>query len=312
MPAPPLQETDPEQPRPTVYGGNSSGFGQEQFVWDIKTEPGVLEVFEKLWGTDKLVVSFDGGSLMLPGVREYLAGQRLDMISRADHEFSTSPAPPSADDASWQHIDCSPHRKGFFCAQGLVNLSECDRDDDGGLLVMEGSSRLMKRFFDENGRPPLPTHERLDWHMFSNEDKQWFIDQGCKWFKVNCNPGDVVLWDSSTMHQNQPPASGRDRFVVCEFKVSALCRHKCSCSCSYALSTDVCMGPAHLLTDEDKRVREKAFNEKIGTTHTPFHGCYSFPLPETAPIRPETGKPDEVSQDWARSRRSAAHFSSIR
>ena len=56
-----------------MYGGNSSGFGQEQFVWDIKTEPGVVGVFEKLWATDKLVVSFDGGALMLPGVRELSA-----------------------------------------------------------------------------------------------------------------------------------------------------------------------------------------------------------------------------------------------
>lgn len=35
-------------------------------VWDIRTEPGVVGAFAKIWGTDKLVTSFDAGSIMLP------------------------------------------------------------------------------------------------------------------------------------------------------------------------------------------------------------------------------------------------------
>lgn len=60
------------------------------------------------------------------------------------------------------------------------------------------------------------------------------------------------------------------------------------------------MGPADLLTEQDKKIRVKAFNECRGTTHTPFHGCHSFPLPDPLPLRPETGKPDpyfEVCRD---------------
>lgn len=49
--------------RSSVYGGNAYGFGQSQLLWDLRTEPGVLSAFEKLWGTSELVVSFDGGSL---------------------------------------------------------------------------------------------------------------------------------------------------------------------------------------------------------------------------------------------------------
>lgn len=40
-------------------------------------------------------------------------------------------------------------------AQGLVNLND-NGPDDGGLLVMKGSSRLMTKFFDLHGRPPIP------------------------------------------------------------------------------------------------------------------------------------------------------------
>jgi len=43
------------------------GFAQEQWVWDIRTEPGVKGAFEKLWATKELVSSMDGGAIMLPG-----------------------------------------------------------------------------------------------------------------------------------------------------------------------------------------------------------------------------------------------------
>lgn len=43
------------------------GFAQEQWVWDIRSEEGVRGAFEKLWGTNELVSSMDGGAIMLPG-----------------------------------------------------------------------------------------------------------------------------------------------------------------------------------------------------------------------------------------------------
>jgi hypothetical protein len=40
------------------------GIQHEQFVWDIRTEPGVVNSFATLWGTEKLVSSFDGVTVM--------------------------------------------------------------------------------------------------------------------------------------------------------------------------------------------------------------------------------------------------------
>lgn len=156
----------------------------------------LLQIFEKLWGTNKLACSFDGGSLMLPGIKA-----------------------KEGEGKSWQHIDMCPSRVGFFCAQGLVNLND-NGPEDGGLIVMKGSSRLQKQFFDIHGRPPIPD-ERLDWHMFSNEDKAWFEEQGCEWIKVDAKAGDMIIWDSATMHQNRPPSGKNDRMVTCEFLGSA-------------------------------------------------------------------------------------------
>lgn len=38
--------------------GISFSFAHAQFVWDCKSEPGVRDIFAKIWGTDKLTVSF--------------------------------------------------------------------------------------------------------------------------------------------------------------------------------------------------------------------------------------------------------------
>jgi hypothetical protein len=35
-------------------------------LWDCRLEPGVKGAFAKLWGTEELVTSFDGGAIMMP------------------------------------------------------------------------------------------------------------------------------------------------------------------------------------------------------------------------------------------------------
>ncbi|KAI5480104.1 hypothetical protein MNV49_001764 [Pseudohyphozyma bogoriensis] len=156
------QEHLPMHVRGGMYIGSAYKIAHTQWAWDIRSEPGVINAFKTLWGTDELVTSFDGGSLMMP----------------------FQPTPKEA--VSWQHIDLHPARVGFFACQGIVNLNH-NGPLDGGLQVMKGSHNLMKKFFDEHGRPPVPLEGRVDFHLFSIEDKQWFIDQGCKWIKVCAN-----------------------------------------------------------------------------------------------------------------------------
>lgn len=43
------------------------GVAHEQWVWDLRTEENVVGAFAKIWGTDELVTSFDGATIMLPG-----------------------------------------------------------------------------------------------------------------------------------------------------------------------------------------------------------------------------------------------------
>ena len=42
------------------------GVGHTQVMWDVRSEPNVIGVFERLWGTNELLVSFDGLNVMRP------------------------------------------------------------------------------------------------------------------------------------------------------------------------------------------------------------------------------------------------------
>jgi hypothetical protein len=60
-------------------------------------EPGVLSAFEKLWGTDELIVSYDTINLTLPNASK-MGGSK-----------------------PWPHVDQAPERKGLSCVQGIIN-----------------------------------------------------------------------------------------------------------------------------------------------------------------------------------------------
>lgn len=84
------------------------------------------------------------------------------------------------------------------------------------------------------------------------------------------NPGDLILWDSRTMHFNCPPEASSKRARVVTYS---------------------CMAPAKLMSDEDRKTREYAQANYLATTHSPFN-CHARPRRQV--MRPESGKPDPL------------------
>lgn len=126
----------------------------EKFAWEARMEPGVIDIFEKLWKTNELLCSFDGFNITLPRQKD----------------LKWSP---------WPHCDQSPHRKGMQCVQGLMNYQP-NGPDDGGLIVMHGSSKLFDQFFAETreednheDKPPEELNFR-DLFIFKESDVKWF------------------------------------------------------------------------------------------------------------------------------------------
>ncbi|WWC71163.1 uncharacterized protein I206_105116 [Kwoniella pini CBS 10737] len=214
---------------PTFHRGglyNRYGVGHEQFVWDIRGEEALINEFAKIWGTEELLVSFDGINVTLPLPAEELAGQRS---------------------APWPHVDQSPNRRYKHCVQGIMNLEQ-NGPQDGGLRVLEGSIQHYNEFF-EAFKHEMP-EEGWTWKdaaWYKDYHLQWFFDRGCKWVKVEADPGDLILWDSRTIHYGALAEGDRPR-----------------------IATYVCYKPASDLQPEMKEVRRIAAEQYISTTHDPL------------------------------------------
>ncbi|KAH7160659.1 hypothetical protein EDB81DRAFT_879008 [Dactylonectria macrodidyma] len=173
------------------YGGlfDHFSFAHAQFVWDCKSEPKVRDIFAKIWGTDKLTVSFDGGTLAFPTPEE------------ADHGKEP-----------WPHSDQSAYRHWPHCIQGLLNLLP-NGPNDGGLAVMTGTAPLFEQYFKEHTAPEGGWIKR-DLFNWTDETLQWFKDRGCEWVKPSMEPGDFILWDSRAAHYGAAPIGNNKRMAI--------------------------------------------------------------------------------------------------
>jgi hypothetical protein len=121
-------------------------------VWDIKSEPGIVGLFEQIWGTDKLTPSFGQHIFQFPSP---------ECSSRTDGGNLAVPLPKAQIDnnaAPWPHSDQSPLKPDIEAIQGLLNILP-NGPQDGGLMVMTGSvkyfSEVWKAFEHEMVGSPL-------------------------------------------------------------------------------------------------------------------------------------------------------------
>lgn len=203
-------------PRNLYYYYSAS---HEKFLWDIRTEQGVIDAFAKLWNTDELLVSFDAFNVTFPNRTDK---PRLD---------------------GWQHVDQSPFKKNLSCAQGIVNLSNC-QENDGGLVVYKGTHKLLQTFFET--QTDSKDWTTIDSYPLTNDQLQWFLDQGCEKIKINAEPGDLILWDSRTIHWGSEPNELGNTIR----------------SISY-----VSYSPKCFASESSLKTKRDVFNQWLGTTH---------------------------------------------
>ena len=192
----------------------------ERFMWEARMEPGVIEAFAKIWGTDELLVSFDNLTVTLPNLR------------------------PVRD--PWPHVDQAPRKRGMHCVQGIINLSYAG-PHDGSLMAIPGSHSLVEEFFETQTDPA--TWEFKDNRYFSKGDMAWFEERGVKPVKVLAEPGDLIVWDSRTIHWGGEPEPQRSNVIRTVIYVA------------YA--------PAKMATAEALMEKKKVFSLNGGTTHWP-------------------------------------------
>jgi hypothetical protein len=145
------------------YGGP-----HEDFVWDIRSEQGVIGAFESVYATEDLLVSFDA----------------------INYGFANRTNLPS--NKPWPHQDQDPEKPGFRCLQGLVNLQP-NGPNDGGLIVCKGGHLKSEQFHkDMKGEERIPAWTP-EWYGFTDAGMAWLKEHGCEWVKVCAEPGDLLL-----------------------------------------------------------------------------------------------------------------------
>jgi hypothetical protein len=161
------------------------GIGQQQFMWNLRTHKEVVRVFQKLWGDERLVCSFDGMSLHRP---KELVPTIQSVTKREDIDKPTD----------WMHLDHTPENP-HESVQAFVSLYE-NTAEDGCLLVYEGSHLLFDEFFA--ARAENEKVAKHNWYKLTPRNHEWFASRHCRLVRVAAPKGCMVLWNSKTVHSS--------------------------------------------------------------------------------------------------------------
>lgn len=155
------------------------GLGQSQFVWNLRCNHKVLNVFAHIYNTYDLGVSFDGISMSLPPEKTNIGW------------FNTE----------WWHFDQSPQNSSFQCIQGSINFFDTN-EGDACFAGMIGSQNCHEYYCRSMG-----LNFKEDWVKIEKPEILTAI--GCIPVRAYCKRGSLVLWDSRLAHYGSQPLKGR-------------------------------------------------------------------------------------------------------
>jgi len=160
------------------------GIGHAQFVWDIRQDPRIVEIFAKLWGCDAndLLTSFDGVSISLPP----------ETTGKGWHE------------KDWYHSDQRFSNNNLHTIQGLVGCYDVN-EGDATLTILEGSNKFHHSFAENFGK----SGDNTDWYLLKNHEIEYYENLGCHKTFIKATAGSLVLWDSRTIHAGCGPSKTR-------------------------------------------------------------------------------------------------------
>jgi hypothetical protein len=156
---------------------NRYSVNHEDFVWKIRTEPGIQKTFAQIWGSEDLIASFDGMNVSLP-------------VNEKNGRKDIEPTEP------WPHIDQNPRTvQKLELYQGIANLAP-NGPEDGGLVVLKGSHLLHQEHFDSTGgfKAEGDSGVAENGYNFTSEDAEWYKKRGCEVVKICAGAGDLILW----------------------------------------------------------------------------------------------------------------------
>lgn len=143
--------------------------GHEEWVWKCRED--CIPVFKELWGTEDLLTSFDGASVIFPPSK--------------DHKGVFK---------NWFHVDQGRFSQDMISVQGILHFTDSN-DMDGGFSFVEGSHKLFGEY--------LKAHPAYGykWEVLDPHDH---VFTGKRIFKPRVKAGQIVLFDSRLAHMFIP------------------------------------------------------------------------------------------------------------
>jgi len=141
--------------------------GHQEHAWYLRTRPKVREVFETLWNTTDLVVSFDGCCWIPKNCKKK--------------------------DNFWCHSDQSPLVDQFACAQGFISLTD---NKERTLVIWRNTHKIHSKYLKIVNKKDL----KANWQKIPSEHED--LLQPLR-NPLTVKAGSIVLWDSRVFHQNQ-------------------------------------------------------------------------------------------------------------
>ncbi len=182
-----LEKFEPEFPYTSISLIHGYKIGHCETAWFCRMK--AKHIFAELFGTEKLLTSFDGLAIAKPA-------EFGDTRFTFNHE---------AKNDKGLHLDQGPNRSGLHAYQGAIYLEEATASDYC-FKVIEKSHKFFDGFF-ENFEPNPRAHYRL----MTEREVDWYLShEGCSIERVAVPQGGMVLWDSRTVHAGAPPLEGRD------------------------------------------------------------------------------------------------------
>ena len=150
--------------------------GQSAFMWRARSEPRVIAAFEDAWGLPAgggMLTSFDGFIFFRP--------------PQIEPSWATRPA------LDWLHVDQGSTKRGLAGVQGALLLWD-QTAESGGLVLLPRSH--------ERHCTLVPEGRRHDYVQFRPDDPRLAGLGDAR--LVRAKAGDLVLWDSRTVHASAP------------------------------------------------------------------------------------------------------------
>ena len=217
------------------------GAGHSSFSWFVRSRRKVRLAFEALHKTTALAASFDGVVLWRHG---------------------------QVTDRGWFHLDQNPERKPHrACFQGMVNLLTATSSTGGNVMVAKSHLHFPDNYTEDGHgcssfyRARLHELEGDDWLEIDPNDKT--ILQPDRIVSAELRAGDMILWDSRTVHCSYPGKGSIPPSDKSDFSDSGLIR----------AAVAVCMMPRSTIAADVEQERIQAVNNSRTLTHWVDKSC---------------------------------------